>query len=117
MVAHTRPHVSNLKGTFVFLRSIFSRLFYDITARRLQVGASSPCVGSNSAIIHFPRYLFIITQSNKCAGCEVMLHHTSGSVAGVSMVPTTKGTLSLAHVHLLGARKEEYFLSFVRNIL
>lgn len=54
MVAHFKPHVSNLKATFVFLRSIFSRLLYDITARRLQVGASSPCVGFNSTIIHFP---------------------------------------------------------------
>lgn len=32
MVAHLRPAVSNLKATFVFLRSIFSRLLYDITS-------------------------------------------------------------------------------------
>lgn len=37
-MAHLRPHISNLKATFVFLRSVSSRLLYDITARRLKVG-------------------------------------------------------------------------------
>lgn len=33
MVAHLGPHVCNLKAAFVFVRSVSSRLLYDITAR------------------------------------------------------------------------------------
>lgn len=112
-VAHLGPHVSNLKAAFVFLWSTFSRLLYDITARRLRAGASSPCVGSNSTIIHFLHYLFIITQPNKCAVCSVMLHHTSDKVTRVSASPTTKVTLSSSHFHLLLPREGEYFSSSV----
>lgn len=42
-----------------------------------------------------------------------MLHHTSGEVTRVSASPATKVTLSLTHFHLLLAREEEYFSSFV----
>lgn len=79
----------------------------------LRTGASSPCVGSNSTIIHFPHYLFIITQSNKCAVCSVMLHHTSDKVTRVSASPNAKVTLSSSHFHPLLPREEEYFSSFV----
>lgn len=98
MVAHLRPHISNLKATFVFLRCIFFRPLYDITAKRVKVRASSPCVSSNSTTIHFPRYLFIIIQPNKCAVCCVMLHHTSEKVTWVRASPATKVTLSPTHL-------------------
>lgn len=111
MMAHLRPHISNLKAAFVFPRSTFSRLLYDITARRPRAGASSPFVGSNSTIIHFPHYLFIITQSNKCAVCSVMLHHTSDNVTWVSALPTAKVTIASFPFHLLLPRELEYFSS------
>ncbi|MEQ2185018.1 hypothetical protein GOODEAATRI_013847 [Goodea atripinnis] len=98
MVAYLGPHDSNLKGAFVFVESISSRLLYDITARRMLVAASSPCVGPNSTIIHFPHYLFIITQSNKCAVCPVMVHHTSDKVTWVSASPTNHQGYTLSHM-------------------
>lgn len=76
-------------------------------------GASSPCVGSNSTVIHFPRYLFMVTQSNKCAVCSVMLHHTSDKVTWVSTSLTAKVTLTSFAFHLLLPREAEHFFSFV----
>lgn len=90
-VAHLRPHIPKLKATFVFLGSVSPRLLYDITTGGPRAGASLPCVGSDAAVIHFPRYLFIITQSNKCAMCRVTPPHTSGTVTRVSVSSTHQG--------------------------
>ena len=43
-------------------------LLYDITTQGLPtVAMTPPCVGPHLSVIHFPSYLFIIRQSNKCA--------------------------------------------------
>lgn len=116
MVAHLRPHISNLKATFVFLRSIFSRLLYDITARRLRAEASSPCVGSNSTIIHFPHYLFIITHSNKCAVWRCFIHQRKWP-GSVHCQPPRLPSLPLTSTRCYNERDSIFHLLSVGNIL